>query len=135
MPALALAISDSIRPALAVNHPPDPFAGALFHLLRGDWYVARGDVRRAEREWRWHEGADFDGWPSGPPQAGEIEAALSVYARARRGALRLSTATSAADTAAACALLSRAAELWRDAETSVASLRDTVIRRSAGCPR
>lgn len=134
-PIAALAISDSVRPVFAVNHPPDPFAGAVFHLLRGDWFMARGDLRSAEREWRWHEGSDFDGWPSGPPQAGEIEAAFSVYARSKRGATRLASAMTPADTVAACALLSRVAELWHGAEPAMADLRGEVDRRRAACPR
>ena len=134
-PATALAISDSIRPRLAVNQPPDPFAGALFHLLRGDWYAARGDARSAEREWRWHEGSDFEGWPSATAQAGEIEAAFGVYARAKRAGLRLSAGASASDTAAACALLSRVAELWRSAEPSMAAVRGAALRRMDACPR
>ena len=134
-PTEALAISDSIRPLLAVNHPPDPFAGVLFHLLRGTWYAARGVPRAAEREWRWYEGSDFDGWPAGPAQAGEIEAAFGVYARLRRATLQFGTAASAADTAAACRLLSRVDDLWGRAEPSFAVLRDSVRRMLRTCPR
>jgi hypothetical protein len=134
-PAQALAISDSVRAVLAVNQPPDPFAGTLFHLLRGEWYAARQDPRAAEREWRWYEGSDFRGWPAGPAQAGEIGAAFGVYARARLAALRLRSATSAADTTAACALVRRVADLWRDAEAAAAATRDSLVRSGASCLR
>ena len=64
-PAAALAIADSIRPLLAVDHPPDPFAGVVFHLRRGDWLAAQGDRRAADDEWAWYEGSDFEGLAGG----------------------------------------------------------------------
>ncbi|HEX2638500.1 MAG TPA: hypothetical protein VHL81_15300 [Gemmatimonadales bacterium] len=131
----ALAISDSVRPLFAVNHPPDPFAGAVFHLLRAEWLAAGGDARAADREWRWYEGSDFDGWPAGVPQAGEIEAAFGVHARWRRGAARLDGATTAPDTLAACALLVRVAELWQQAEPGMEPLASAARIRAGGCPR
>ncbi len=131
----ALAISDSVRPLLAVNHPPDPFAGAVFHLLRGDWLAARGDGRAADREWRWYEGSDFDGWPAGVPQAGEIEATFNVYARWKRGSALLAAASTATDTLAACALLARVVELWSQAEAAMAGLQAAAAQRAGACPR
>jgi hypothetical protein len=134
-PAAAMAISDSVRPQFAVNQPPDPFAGAVFHVLRAEWLAAAGDARAADREWRWYEASDFDGWPAGEPQAGEIEATFATYARWRRGSALLAGAASAADTAAACALLVRVAELWRDAEPGMASLASAANERAGRCPR
>ena len=136
-PTAAMLISDSVRPFFAVNHPPDPFAGAVFHLLRAEWLAAGGRARAADREWSWHEGSDFEGWPAGAPQAGEIEATFSVYARWRRGSARLAGATTAADTLAACALLRRASELWRDAESPLAPLAAAAAAnlRAGHCPR
>ena len=132
-PAVALAITDSIQPWLAVDHPPDPFAGAVFHLLRGEWLASLGQFRQADREWAWYEGSDFKGWPVGVPQAGEISGTFGVYARWRRGRARLAQATSAADTASACALLARGAELWREAESSMARLVDSLASGMKGC--
>ncbi len=134
-PTAAMAISDSIRPLLAVNHPPDPFAGAVFHLVRGDWLAAEGDARGAQREWAWYDGSDFEGWPAGVPQAGEIDGTFGVYAGWKRGAARLASATTAADTLAACALLERSARLWQDAEPAMGELRADVNRSAKGCPR
>jgi hypothetical protein len=124
-----------VRPLFAVNHPPDPFAGAVFHIARATWATALEDPRAADREWRWYEGSDFDGWPSGAPQAGEIEAVFGVWARWRRGAARLAHAASAADTLAGCALLVRVAELWRDAESTYAPLAARARTDAEACPR
>lgn len=129
----ALTISDSVRALFEVNDPPDPFAGAVFHLLRGEWRRARGDPLGAGREWLWYEGSDFRGWPAGLPQAAEIEATFGVYARWRRGALLQSTATSAGDSAAACALLQRAAELWAGSEPTMRPLRIAATARAGAC--
>jgi hypothetical protein len=131
----ALAVSDSVRPVFAVNHPPDPFAGAVFHIARAGWSTALGDRRAADREWRWYEGSDFDGWPSGVPQAGEIEAVFGVWARWHRGAARLTGATAAADTLGGCALLVRVTELWRGAESTFAPLAAQVRTEAEACPR
>jgi hypothetical protein len=128
-------ISDSVRPLFAVDHPPDPFAGAVFHLLRAGWLAAGGQTRAADREWSWYEGSDFEGWPAGVPQAGEIEATFGVYGRWSRGSARLAGAATAADTLAACALLARVAELWRDAEPALAPLAAAAGLRTRGCPR
>ena len=133
--AAALAIADSIRPLLAVDHPPDPFAGLVFHLRRGDWLAAQGDRRAADGEWAWYDGSDFDGWPEGVAQAGEVEGAFGTYARWRRGSARLASAVTAADTLAACALLARSGTLWRDAEPSMAGLRTALDHQAKGCPR
>ena len=133
--AAALAIADSIRPVLAVDHPPDPFAGVVFHLRRGDWLAAQGDRRAADGEWAWYEGSDFDGWPEGVPQAGEIEGAFGTYARWRRGSARLAHAVTADDTLAACALLARSEALWRHAEPAMAGLRADLERQAKRCPR
>jgi hypothetical protein len=132
-PAVALAITDSIRPWLDVDHPPDPFAGAVLHLLRGEWLASMGELRHADQEWAWYEGSDFEGWPVGVPQAGEINGTFGVYARWRRGRARLAQAASAADTASGCALLARSAELWRQADSSMARLVDSVTSRMQGC--
>ena len=132
-PDEALAISDSVRAAFEVTQPPDPFAGAVFHLFRGAWELAAGRPQAADREWLWYEASDVDGWPSAHPQAGEVDGVVGVFARWKRGELRLATATGAADSAAACALLRRVAELWRDADTALASLRSAVRARAGGC--
>lgn len=132
-PARAITISDSVRAVMSVNQPLDPFAGALYHLLRADWRMAIGDPRAADREWRWVDGSDFDGWPVGAVQSGEIDAAFGVYARWRRGDAALSSAATPQDSAAACAMLRRAVELWSGSEPAMHPLRDAAARRARAC--
>lgn len=131
----ALSISDTVRVVFQQTRPPDPFTGALFHLLRGDWALAVGDSSRAEREWLWYEGSDAEGWPGGVAQAGEIDGALGVFARSKRGRLLLARARTAADTTEACRHLRRVAEHWAGAEPSMQPLRMEVVRAAASCPR
>jgi hypothetical protein len=134
-PGLALAISDSLRAAMSVNQPPDPFAGAVYHLLRADWHLAASDHRAADRDWRWIDGSDFNGWPIGVVQAGEIDAAFGVYARWRRGDAALESATTAMDSAAACARLRRVVELWSGSEPVMRPLREAAVQRVRACQR
>jgi hypothetical protein len=133
-PEQALRISDSLRRHFNVTHPPDPFAGAVFHLLRGDWLLSQGHPARADREWLWYEGGDFDGWPAGPAQAGEIDGALGVYARLKRGAAGMASARSAADSSAACGWITRVTELWREAEPVMKPLVARADSLARSCP-
>ena len=113
------AIADSIRRAINVTTPPDPFAPAALHLLEGARY-GRTQAVEADRAWLWYLAAEFEGWPSGPPQGGEVDGVLGMLARRKRAELRLSAGTRAADTAAACAMMRRLGELWHDADSGVA---------------
>jgi hypothetical protein len=119
--ALALAITDSVSVAFQATRPPDAFAGAAFHLFRGDWLTSLGERAGADREWLWYEGSDIEGWPTGTAQAGEIDAALGVLARLKR-ARGLLASGSAADTLRACVHLRRVNELWSGAEPAMGPL-------------
>ena len=57
------------------------------------WQLALGLADSADAEWLWYESSDFEGWPTGPPQEGELDAILSVYARLLRGELEAAAAT------------------------------------------
>jgi tRNA A-37 threonylcarbamoyl transferase component Bud32/tetratricopeptide (TPR) repeat protein len=112
-PAGALARSDSARLAFQATRPPDPFAGAALHLLRGDWDAALGRRDQADTEWLWYEATDVEGWPQGLPQPGEVDAALGVYARLKRARLLLAPG---GDPQRGCVHVRRVLELWRHAE-------------------
>jgi hypothetical protein len=118
----ALALTDSVRTAFQQSAPPDPFAVAVFHLLRGDWLAALGQPDRADREWLWYEASDVEGWPQGLAQAGEVGAALGPAARLKRARALLQAGTSAADTLSACTLVGRVRELWSAADSSLRPL-------------
>lgn len=112
----ALALSDPLETAMNAARTGDPFTRSAFHLLRGDWFLASGDPVQAEQEWRWHENSDIVGWPSGFPQAGEIDGVLGVVARLRRSGLLLGSSALAVDRSSGCAMVGRVVELWAKAE-------------------
>jgi tRNA A-37 threonylcarbamoyl transferase component Bud32 len=115
----ALARSDAARLAFQATRPPDGFAGAAFHLLRGDWNAALGRRARADAEWLWYEATDVEGWPQGLAQPGEVDAALGVYARLKRARLLLA---SNGDRSRGCIQLRPVLERWRDPEPAFAPL-------------
>jgi hypothetical protein len=131
----AVAIADSARQAIHVTTPPDPFAPAALHLFEGDWERERHRPRSADGDWLWYLAAEFEGWPSGAPQAGEADGVLGVLGRRKRAHLRLATASGTADTVAACAAMRRIAELWRDADTSLAWVAQGTPGLREGCLR
>ncbi len=89
-----------------------PFARAATYLARGRWQEELGLPDDADREWFWYESADFDGWPTGAPQEGEVDAIVSVYARLLRGEL----AAGRGNITLACGHLGRVRELWNRTE-------------------
>ena len=133
--ALALARTDSVRVHFQVTRPPDPFAGAVFHLFRGDWLAASGEPARADREWLWYESSDVEGWPEGLSQAGEVDAALSVLARLKRARALLAFGSSADDSLKACVHLGRIGELWSDVEPPLRPLTNEAAALTKSCPR
>jgi tetratricopeptide (TPR) repeat protein len=132
--ALALTRTDSVRLQFQVTRPPDPFAGAVFHLLRGDWLAASGEPARADREWLWYEGSDVEGWPEGLSQAGEVDAALGVFARLKRARALLAPGSSTGDSLRACSHLGRIGELWSEVEPPLRPLVDEAAALARGCP-
>jgi hypothetical protein len=74
---------------------------------------------------------DVAGWPSGAPQAGEIDWALENHGRY----LRASLAHDAGEQARVCHLLRDVAARWRDAEPAYAQLRREVADLMAPCAR
>jgi hypothetical protein len=114
----ALAIADSARQAVNVTTPPDPFAPAALHLFEGEWNAHAKQFEAADRAWLWYLAAEFEGWPTGAPQAGEVDGVLGMLGRRKRAELRLATGAGAADTVA-CAMMRRVAELWHDADSGL----------------
>jgi len=89
-----------------------PFARAMTYLDRGRWQEQLRRHNEAEKEWLWHENADFEGWPMGVPQEGEIDAVLSPYARL----IRARHAVKYGNLVVACRHLQRVRELWHETE-------------------
>ncbi|MGD2217966.1 MAG: serine/threonine-protein kinase [Gemmatimonadales bacterium] len=92
----------------------DPFARALLHIKRGDWYAALGQPEAAEQEYLWYEAVDVLGLPETElPQAGEIDWALGNWGRFLRGSI-------SPDRERACVLLNHVLESWSDADPGFA---------------
>ena len=78
----------------------------------------------------------MEGWPEGLAQAGEIDAALGVYARLKRARLLLSPGATPADSVHGCEHLGRVLELWSRPEPLVAPLaREAATLAAARCAR
>ena len=106
-----------------------PLVRAVVYLHRGSWRRSVGDSTGAETEWLWHENNDIAGRAQGEPEQGEMDAALSGVARL----LRAENLPALDRRAEGCALLSRVATLWRDAEPSMQSLQSRVAAERAKC--
>lgn len=85
-----------------------PFVRALAAMRLGELALARADTVTAAQALGAHQNTDVRGWPVGPPQEGEIDAAVSVASRWRRGTMLLAMG----DTTIGCGLRRRAEELW-----------------------
>ncbi len=110
--ALALSAAIAIDPGDSLTLARGPLLRAVTKWSRASWWLASGDTSAAERELRWSENNDLQGWPVGPPQEGEVDAALSPLVRLRRAVLLCRTGRAADGRA----LLARVEELWRSAE-------------------
>jgi hypothetical protein len=105
------------------------FARTILHLRRAEWYEATGEPDLAERERRWHENSDFEGWLQGPIQAAEVDWVAGAYVRVREGMRRLDAGDSAA-----CGDLRRVVDtLWNEAEPGVARMRDEARTKASSC--
>ncbi|HYC33730.1 MAG TPA: hypothetical protein VEB59_15680, partial [Gemmatimonadales bacterium] len=125
---------ESSAPALAWDSAglaPDPFLRATLHLLRGEWLESLGRADEADRSWLWYENLDVRGWPSAEAQPAEVDWALSTEARARRARL----ARERGQASRACALASRALQLWARAEPVLDGARHDLERLARECPR
>jgi tRNA A-37 threonylcarbamoyl transferase component Bud32/tetratricopeptide (TPR) repeat protein len=107
----------------------DPFSRAVLYVARGRWLAATGDARAADRAWLWYLNMDAAGWPSGAPQAGEIDWALETHGRYLRAGL----ARAAHESGRVCTLLRDVVTRWRGAEPAYAALQRDVAEATAPC--
>lgn len=130
-PRAALALTETLLPSEESEQVGDPFARAVLHVRRAEWLEGLGRRDDAEREWLWYENTDFEGWLTGEVEAAEIDWALGVWGRWRRGLLDLDRG----EVARGCAHLARVLELWADAEPPYEPLVAEARRRREACPR
>ncbi len=110
----ALEATDNLIP---LHHSviTEPFLRTALHLSRGDWHD-REERTAADSEWRWYENCDLPGgWPTGLPEAGEIDWAFTTYARFLRGRAALERN----DRATGCPLLRRVLEVWQTPDAAL----------------
>jgi hypothetical protein len=112
---LPMSTGDS-RPWVA-GRSHEPFLRPILYLARAQWSTAM-DAPDADAAWLWYENADVDGWPSGLPQSGEIDWALSTFARFHRGKAALLRG----ERDLGCPMLLRVLELWSNAEPAYDTL-------------
>jgi tetratricopeptide (TPR) repeat protein/predicted Ser/Thr protein kinase len=115
----ALARSEALLPYDESEQLGDPFARAVLHVRRAEWLAVLGRAAAAEREWRWYENSDFEGWLTGEVEAVEIDWAVGTWARWHEG----------------CHRLRRVLELWTGAEPAYEPLVAETRRRAEGCQR
>ena len=111
-PGAALALTDRLLPSEESEQVGDPFARAVLHVRRAEWLEGLNRTEAAEREWLWYENSDFEGWLTGEVEAVEIDWALSVWGRWRRGLLDVARG----EGARGCGHLARVLALWSGAE-------------------
>jgi hypothetical protein len=114
----AIALSEASLVWDAQQAHGDPFARAVLHWLRADWFEQTGDAAALERELRWAENLDISGWPGGEPQAAEIDWMLSVHASYRRAQSALANN----DPETGCRQLARVVEFRARAEGEAAGM-------------
>lgn len=108
----ALALTEPLFVTDSAGRIGGPFARTAMYLDRGKWHQQLGHLAAADSAWLWYENSDFAGWPTGAPQAGEVDAVFSTRARL----LRARNQMALGGTANACDLVGRVRELWRDAD-------------------
>jgi hypothetical protein len=67
-------------------------------------------------------------------QAGEVDAALGVFARLKRARALLAPGSSTGDSLRACSHLGRIGELWSEVEPPLRPLVDEAAALARGCP-
>jgi serine/threonine protein kinase/tetratricopeptide (TPR) repeat protein len=107
----------------------DPFARAVLHVRRAQWFQTLGRPDAADRAWLWYENTDFEGWLTGEVEASEIDWAIGVWGRWQRGV----GAFAAGDAAAGCRHMRRVLDLWNQAEPAYAASVAEARRLAQGC--
>ena len=122
--ARALEVTEALTD-LPVRDIDDPFFRAVLHALRAQWYERAGQAARASRELLWAENTDVMGYPTGSPQAAEVDWAFAPLAQWRLARL-LARRGSRADV---CRAYRGVARLWAAGEPRYRARADSAARR------
>jgi len=110
--ASALAATDRVT-GIPVAQTEDPFFRTVLHLSRAAWYERAGRPASAQADLIWHENSDVFRYPTGDPQAAELDWAFAPLAEWRLALLLERSGRSPAD---ACRAYRTVARLWADGE-------------------
>ena len=78
-PRGALEVSASLaRDSAALDQ--DPFLRTALFLRRAEWAARINDIETARRTLYWHEHSSLEGWPTGDPQANDVDWAFGTVA-------------------------------------------------------
>ena len=110
--ASALAATDRVT-GIPVAQTEDPFFRTVLHLSRAAWYERAGRPASAQADLIWHENSDVFRYPTGDPQAAELDWAFAPLAEWRLALLLERSGGSPAD---ACRAYRTVARLWADGE-------------------
>lgn len=104
-----------------------PFYRSALYLLRGSWYRDLGQPDSAVASWMWHENTDLEGTVSPQlVQAGEVDGALGVHARAR-------IVGSSTDEHIICSRARDVERLWVKPDSVLVPLQREIVARLEDC--
>jgi tetratricopeptide (TPR) repeat protein len=131
-PGSAIRITDGLNSEYVLRRNEDPFARAVLHILRAQWWLDLGEPQRAEQEWLWTENFDVIAYPSGMLQQSEVDWALGPWARYQRAVSALRRGA----TNAGCTRLERTVEQWSEANGAFGRLAQMAADSFLGaCPQ
>jgi len=123
----ALASTDGLAGVPAAR-TEDPFFRAVLHLSRAEWYERAGQLANGHAELIWHENSDVFRYPTGDPQAAEVDWAFAPLAEWRLARL---VERSPGSSEEACRAYRTVARLWADGEPRYRARADTAAQRLA----
>ena len=104
----------------------DPFLRTALFLRRAEWAARINDLGLARRTLYWHQHSSLEGWPTGDPQANDVDWAFGTLARWRLA--RLLDRAGASDREL-CDAYRNVARLWRGGDALHAARADTAATR------
>ena len=110
----------------------DPFFRTVLHLSRASWRARGPYPATATVDLMWYENSDLSGYPTGDPQAAEVDWAFGSLAQWRLGEILERSGT---DPEGACRAYRVVARLWATGEPAYRTRADSAARRVAalGC--
>ena len=106
----------------------DPFLRTAVFLRRAEWAARTNDVDLARRTLSWHEHSSLEGWPTGDPQANDVDWAFGTLADWRLARLLDRAGETGMEL---CDAYRNVARLWRNGDAMHAVRADSARVRFA----